>query len=133
MVKTRARRLVIADDSAEMRWIVRAAVGDQFADIVEVSDGRELFWTLLRRDFIRNEAEDQLLITDLCMPAYDGLDVAAAWRELSPTAPIIVLTAFPSSAVRKRAAELGAVVVSKPISTVDLRRVIREVNDARDQ
>ncbi len=116
-----------------MRWIVRAAVGDQFADIVEVSDGRELFWTLLRRDFIRNEAEDQLLITDLCMPAYDGLDVAAAWRELSPTAPIIVLTAFPSSAVRKRAAELGAVVVSKPISTVDLRRVIREVNDARDQ
>jgi CheY-like chemotaxis protein len=125
----RKRRLVIADDSAEMRWLVKEAVGRDFDEVVEAADGRELFWALLRRDFMSSNAEnDQVLVTDLFMPTYDGLDVIAAWRDLQPKAPIVLITAFPSGVVRKRAEELGAVMIAKPFSTTQLRQVIHEVD-----
>jgi len=47
----RRRHLVIADDCAEMRQFVRDAVGPQFDDVIEVADGRALFWALLRSSF----------------------------------------------------------------------------------
>jgi|MudIll2142460700_1097286.scaffolds.fasta_scaffold249436_2 CheY-like chemotaxis protein len=121
----RTRRLVIADDSAEMRWLVRSAIGNEFGEVVEAADGRELFWTLLRSE-VTAKADDDVIVTDLVMPTYDGLDVLGAWRELYPDAPAILITAFPSDAVRRRARELGAVVLSKPFSTTALREVIRE-------
>lgn len=115
--------LVIADDSAAMRWLVRAAVGKDFAAVVEVADGRELFWTLLRSSFASQP--HQVVVTDLCMPEYDGLDVIAAWRELQPQSPAIVITAFPSEEARRRAAAAGAVMLAKPFSTADLREAVR--------
>jgi CheY-like chemotaxis protein len=123
------RRLVIADDSAEMRWLVRTALGDDFGEVVEAADGRELFWTLLRSSFRSTaDEEDQVIVTDLCMPAYDGLDVLDAWRDLYPHARAVLITAFPSEAVRRRAQEVGATLLAKPFSTSTLRSLVREVS-----
>jgi CheY-like chemotaxis protein len=122
------RRLVIADDSAEMRWLVRATIGDQFAAVVEADDGRALLWALLRTSLA--ERRDLFVITDLAMPGYHGLEVLEAWRALERDAPTIVITAFPSQAVRDRAAELGVIVLAKPFSTQALRATIEEARHA---
>jgi len=110
-----------------MRSLVREAVGDQFGEVVEAANGRELFWTLLRSEISGAPANASVIVTDLCMPEYDGLSVIDAWRELHPSAPAILITAFPSEAVRRRAAELGAVMLAKPFSTATLRGVVRDV------
>jgi len=123
-LSARPRRLVIADDSAEMRWLVRATIGSRFDDVVEAADGRALMWQLLRASF--HDQRDLFVITDLAMPGYHGLDVLDAWRELERDAPTVVITAFPSLAVRERAARLGVVVLAKPFSTAALRATIRE-------
>jgi CheY-like chemotaxis protein len=99
-VATPPRRLVIADDPAEMRQFVRSAVGPAFGDVVEVCDGRELFWTLLRARFAPAPQPDMVVITDLAAPAYNGLDVLDAWQDDQVGVPTIVMTAFPSAAVR---------------------------------
>ena len=122
-------RLVIADDSAEMRTLVREAIGDDFREVIEVSDGRQLFWTLLRSDFRGGSERDLLIVTDLYMPAYDGLAVIDAWREVYPKAPAILITAFPSDEVRRRASELGAVMIAKPFSTAELKRAVHEITE----
>jgi len=128
----RPRRLVIADDSSEMRWLVRAAVGDQFSDVVEVSDGRQLLWTLLRLFVKQGDRDPEIVvITDFCMPTYDGLAVLDAWTELQSDSPSILMTAFPSALVHARAEQLGAVVLAKPFSTAALRRLIGELTDPR--
>ena len=72
--------------------------------------------------------QDHVIVTDLCMPTYTGLEVLAAWREIWPRVPTILITAFPSAAVQDRARLLGAVVLAKPFSTTALREVIREVS-----
>lgn len=125
-----AHRLVIADDSPEMRWLVRAAVGDRFADVVEVGDGRQLMWTLLQLFMKeRDRIPEIVVITDLCMPTYDGLAVLDAWTELACEVPWVLITAFPSALVHARAQEIGATVLAKPFSTAVLRRLIGELLD----
>lgn len=123
-------RLVIADDSAEMRWLVRAAVGLEFGEVVEAADGRELFWALLQSSFARDAARDSdlFVIADFAMPAYNGLDVLDAWRELERRAPTLVITAFPSDELRARAARLGIALLAKPFTTAELRQMIHTLS-----
>ncbi|HEY4058256.1 MAG TPA: response regulator [Kofleriaceae bacterium] len=120
------RRVVIADDSAEMRWLVRSLVSDHFDHLVEVSDGRGLMWELLRSTFA-NAQPPALVISDLAMPAYNGLDVLEAWRDLHPKIPLIVITAFPEPEVYDRARHLGAYVLAKPFTTAAMRQAIAQV------
>jgi len=110
-----------------MRWLVRAAVGDEFAEVVEVADGRALLWTLLRASFgaAVGTTPELVVITDLSMPAYDGLAVLDAWRDLAPEAPMIIITAYPSPSVHARAEELGALVLAKPFHLAGLRSLVR--------
>jgi len=123
----RPQRLLIADDSAAMRTLVREAIGHRFSEILEAADGRDLLWTLMRSEVASHEYP--LVVSDLCMPGYDGLDVLEAWRDLYPTHPTVLITAFPSQAIRERAAQLDIVLLAKPFSTSALRRVIAEVSD----
>jgi DNA-binding NtrC family response regulator len=118
--------LVIADDSAEMRWLVRRILAPRFADITEAADGRELLWCVLQH--VRERPRDGLVIVaDVCMPVYDGLDVLDACGELDYHVTPIVITSFPSLAVRARVAEIGGVLVPKPFAMGELRRAVESV------
>jgi CheY-like chemotaxis protein len=127
--RTRPRYLLIADDSGDMRRFIRDAVGAQFDEVREVADGRALFWALMRSSFtVARTAEPELvLITDVAMPAYDGLQVLDAWSDAHHGVPSIVITAFPSEAVQARARELGVRLLAKPVSVATLRRHVRDV------
>ena len=122
---------MIADDSADMRSLVRSTIGSDFTEILEATDGRELFWTLMRTSFGDKDGSDDdlVVITDLRMPGYDGLDVLDACEDLHPRlrVPMILMTAYPSEAVCARASALGVKVLPKPFSTSALRTALREV------
>lgn len=122
----RHRRLVIADDSEAMRWLVRDTVGADFHEVIEASNGRELLWSLMRSS-LQVTDEDLVIITDLYMPTYDGLQVLDAWRELHPRVATVMITAFPTDEVRQRARELGIRLLAKPFSTATLKTVVAEV------
>ena len=133
--RARRRHLVIADDSAEMRRLIRGAIGRQFDDVIEVADGRALFWAILRASVTAHDkaAPELVLITDVAMPAYDGLEVIDAWHDVEQDIPTIVITAFPSETVRARAQALGVFLLAKPFSIAQLRQVVHDRFDvARD-
>lgn len=121
--------LIIADDNAHMRWLVRTTFRGRFDDIVEASDGRELFWHLVRCSHTR-AASEVFVITDIRMPTYSGLDVLATYDDLAYHPRTVVMTSFPDRdayAVTERA---GGVLIPKPFATAELRRV---VDDARQR
>jgi two-component system KDP operon response regulator KdpE len=107
--------VLIADDSAEQRWTLRLALSMMGFDVREAADGRELFWAL--EELSRaGSAEPSLVIADVYMPAYDGLEVLEAWRDAVAGRAVIFITAFPDSVVSRRIESLGAELLPKPFS-----------------
>jgi len=121
-------RLIIADDSADMRWLVRTTLQPEFPDVLEAADGRQLFSLLLRASFAPGSSEPAalVLIVDVRMPVYDGLEVLDAWQDDELHIPVIVITSFPDDAVRAEVERLGAVLLPKPFTRATLRRVVSD-------
>jgi DNA-binding response OmpR family regulator len=121
----RPPHVLVADDSAEQRWTLRLALSMMGFEVHEAADGRELFWaleTLARKPTV----EPELVIADVYMPAYNGLDVLGAWSDSAPYHPLIVITAFPDDVLTRRVAELGATLLAKPFSLAALSRSVRQ-------
>ena len=101
--------VLIVDDNA----LIRQAVCELFAREVdfdvcaEAVDGKD---AIEKAQLFRPD----LIVTDLSMPVMNGLEEARALRELMPTVPVIVFTAFISSALEKEAAASGvSAIISK--------------------
>lgn len=119
--------LVIADDDANMRALVRETLRGELPEAIEVADGRELFWQLMRSSFgVSGHSRDLVIVSDVRMPAYSGLDVLDAWRHEHAKHPIVVITAFPDDRVRARAARLSASLVAKPFTRAQLQLAVRD-------
>ena len=70
----------------------------------------------IARDYLR-EAEYDLVLLDIMLPAYNGLDLCKELRQLRPSLPIMLLTSLDSEADRVVGLELGADdYLSKPFS-----------------
>jgi signal transduction histidine kinase/CheY-like chemotaxis protein len=68
-----------------------------------------------------------LLISDVKMPGYTGLDVARAARAINPTLPIILVSGFLSHDIASEARELGIrLMLNKPLSSDELCRAVAE-------
>lgn len=77
------------------------------------------------------EADFDLLITDLRMPGLNGLDLIGRCREASPTIKSILITAFGSAEVEDKAYELEVDgYLAKPFS---IRKLVRAVQVALGQ
>lgn len=121
----RPPRVLVADDSAEQRWTLRLALSMMGFDVTEAADGRELFWAI--EGFDRKPAnEPELVIADVYMPVYNGLDVLGAWTEAGQRHPLIVITAFPDEVLRRRVAEIGAFLLPKPFTLAALSHTVRQ-------
>lgn len=116
--------LIIADDNAHMRWLVRMAFREQFEEIIEAADGRELFWHLVHCSTHGRPSNEVVVITDIRMPTYSGLDVLGAYDELGYHPTTIVMTSFPDSQAYAETRRAGGVLVPKPFATAELVRVV---------
>ena len=70
------------------------------------------------REFLESPASatSACLITDIHMPEITGLELQGRLRALLPNLPVIVVTGFPTAAVRDMALEAGAVgFFAKPL------------------
>jgi CheY-like chemotaxis protein len=108
-----------------MRWLVWSVLRDQFDELFEAHDGRQLLWELFRASYAN--ADHMLLVTDVCMPVYNGLDVLEACDELEYPPRVLVITSFPDRATRERVQRLGGALLAKPFTTSELRQAVRQV------
>lgn len=119
------RRLLVADDDPDVRYVISAILADRFGNIQEASDGRELLWQLLRAAYV--EDHSLLVIADVRMPIYDGIQVIDAYRFLGFRVPMLLISAYPDEDVRERAADLGVLLLAKPFTKEQLRAAVAEL------
>ena len=117
-VNSSTKTILVVDDEATIRDVVRRYLERDGFSVVEAADG----YTAL--DAIEARHLD-LIVLDLMLPGMDGLDVCRALRRESDV-PIIMLTARAEEADRLIGLELGADdYVTKPFSPRELVARVR--------
>jgi CheY-like chemotaxis protein len=129
---TRRPLILLAEDDADMRQLIRRALRTELCEVLEARDGIQLVRLLLTR--VLNRGPDRtpvdLIISDIRMPGANGLDVIAALRCQDTSTPVILITAFGDAETHREAYELGTVMVlNKPFELDDLRVIVRSLID----
>ena len=112
--------ILIADDSPDIRTIMRYLLNDLGFTVVEAADGNEAVR-------LARQCQPVLILLDLCMPGIDGWEVAARLRAdpALEEVPILAMTAYNVSSAILAALHAGCQqVVTKPFDLHDISRKI---------
>lgn len=127
-------RMFLAEDDDELRAVLAAAFRRDGHEVIEAIDGPDLVDHLIkaRRHPVPGEAHD-VVISDLRMPGFSGLQVLSSFHNLHWRMPFIVISAFIDAQTEERARQLGAAAVfSKPVDIDDLRKAVLQVLAGRN-
>ena len=114
-------RILLVDDEESVLQSVGLLLGPEGHDVTSISNSEEAV------DIIRSEEYD-IMITDIRMAPVDGIQLINIAREIRPSMPLIVISAYTSDAVVKQCTDLGCIAyIKKPFSIND---VINAVNQA---
>lgn len=82
-------RLLLVDDNADLRFLVRSAVESRggFEVVAEAEDGR-------RAVELARECRPDVVLLDLDMPSMGGLEALPLLREAAPESKVVVLSSF---------------------------------------
>ena len=112
--------ILIADDSSDIRTIMRFFLDDLGFAVVEAADGNEAVR-------LARQCRPALILLDLCMPGIDGWEVAARLRAdpALEEVPILAMTAYSASSAVRAALLAGCQsVIAKPFELHDIARMI---------
>ena len=124
-------RLVVADDSAEMRTLIRDAVCGSRFEVDEAADGRQLFW-MLERCRTSPDARHVVVVADVRMPIYSGLEVLEALDGAHCPFRFIIITSYPDDETRRRVERCGATLLPKPFTVAELRGVLARIGSCAE-
>jgi YesN/AraC family two-component response regulator len=104
-------KLLIVDDSKLARMSAAKALNALHADWsrVEASNADEAMALAKQTAF-------DVALLDFNMPGQDGLELAAALLKLHPSMPLAVVSANHQEEIVRRAREIGAVFLTKPLN-----------------
>lgn len=119
------RRILIIEDDEEMRSLLEDYLEEEGFETNSVGNGSDAFRILVREVF-------DIVITDIRMTGLTGLEILPGVRTLQPETNIIVITAFGSEEVHKKAIERGAdSYLEKPLQFNELRKVVHALLEKR--
>jgi two-component system response regulator AtoC len=121
-------RILIVDDEANMRMVLRAMLMRDGYQVEDAADGLSALAALER-----SGGDVQVIITDLRMPGLDGMGLLERIVTDYPGRPVVMITAHGSVDTAVEAMKAGAFdFVTKPFDASDLRAVVQKaVNTAR--
>ncbi|WP_322991229.1 two-component system response regulator OmpR [Limnohabitans sp.] len=124
---SRLDKIVIVDDDARIRDLLRRYLSQEGFDVLLAEDGRALD-RILQRETI------DLVVLDLMLPGEDGLSICRRLRTAGIKTPVIMLTAKVEDVDRINGLEIGADdYLGKPFNPRELLARIHAVLRRRPQ
>jgi len=118
-----SRSILVVDDHAPNRELIREALDDFAYEISEAQTASEALEHLRRQ-------ETELVITDVRMPGISGVELLKRLRSQYPNIVVIVVSAFTTVAGAVEAMKLGAHdYLTSPLHIDELRLVIQRAFD----
>lgn len=110
-----AKRVLIADDEKNMRWVLSEALSAEGYEVIQASDGKEALAAV-------EEHHPDLMVLDHKMPSPDGMEVLRKIRAKGETFPVIMLTAHGNVETAVEAMKAGATeYLTKPFDLGELK------------
>ena len=125
-IRTRRPRILLAEDDPEMRRLLSRSLRRDGYDILEAKDGSKLLEYLGFSVASAAAFEVDLVISDIRMPGFTGMEVLRELRRCDWSTPVILITAFGDRRTHQEAGRLGAKILDKPFDVDDLRHLVRE-------
>jgi CheY-like chemotaxis protein len=123
----RMTRIIVADDDAEIRALLAAALRHGGHEVSQARNGIELL-TFLSKVSTHELEPPTAVISDVRMPVLSGIDALRNARSLGLDVPFILMTAFKDRSVAASAQALGASgLFDKPFDVDLLLRRVDEV------
>lgn len=114
------RKILIADDEKNMRWILAKNLKDEGFEVLEAANGLEAFELFL-------DKEPDMVVLDYSMPGIDGMEVLKRINTINDKIPVIMITAHGSTDAAVEAMKLGAIdYISKPFDMEELKITIKK-------
>lgn len=114
-------KILLVEDEENLARLLKDAIGDNFYSFTIAKDGLEgieLF----------KKIKPDIVITDIMMPILSGLDMAKELRQINPTTPIIILSAFSEKEKLFSAIDVGITkYFLKPFDTDELLEYISSI------
>jgi DNA-binding response OmpR family regulator len=106
-------RILVVDDEEDVLRTIGALIAQGGGEVVMLSEFHQA------RHYIDDTPPD-VLVTDVRLGAFNGLQLALHMREANPAGRVIVLSAFDDPMIRQEAGKLGATFLCKPVTRREL-------------
>ena len=107
------KRVLIVDDQEDVLKTLSALVSHGGYDVVTLSRFDDA------RRFI-DETPPDMLVTDVRLGAFNGLQLVLHMRQARPGGPVVVLSAFDDAVIRQETNRAGAHFLAKPVTRQQL-------------
>jgi DNA-binding response OmpR family regulator len=121
-------RILIADDDAGLRQLMRMILAREGFEVIEAANGEQAL-------ALATAVDPALILLDVMMPGMDGYDVCRRLKTDQRTGrvPVVFVSAAEDVSRRNEVQRLGAdACIKKPIGPRDLVARIRAVLDSRN-
>ncbi len=117
-LKTTKYTLLYVEDEAPIRMVTTMFLEPYFKEVFEAQDGEEAFQ-------IYQEEQPDVIITDIEMPKFNGLDLCRKIRKEDKDTPIIITTAYTSVEYLLEAVSLNLIkYLGKPLKEEELLKAL---------
>lgn len=114
-----ADRLLLVEDKAELRQMLRLALERAGFQVTEAADGTQATLLIESQPF-------SIVLTDLRLPGCSGLELLRKMQEADAGVPVVVMTAYGSIEEAVRAMKEGAYdFIQKPVDLEHLRLLLQ--------
>lgn len=118
-------RILIVEDSAFQRTIIKRILSKAGHDYAEAKSGREALREI-------DENKPDLIFLDLLMPDIDGFQVLKVMQSKHIRIPVVVITADVQDTTREKCFEYGVKkIVYKPVDEKKIADALAEVLDSQ--
>ncbi len=115
------KSILVVDDEASHRMMLKAHLHEEGFEVIEASDGQEAI-DLVGRHFY------DLILMDIRMPVMDGVEALTRIKKISPTIPVIMMTAYGSIDSAVEALKSGADdYLTKPLDMDELLLKVKKI------
>jgi DNA-binding response OmpR family regulator len=119
MEQSKPKTVLIVEDDEAVRQAIAEVVQLYGWQVLEASNG------VHGLRVFRNQLPD-IVLADAVMAGFDGFQLTAGIKSISPKAPVIMMTAFGTSELRQKAQDVGvSAFLRKPFETEELMVALR--------